>query len=119
VINPANGPGSTSLPDSGYSREIMRLNTYANVRTIGYVPISYGRRPIESTSADIVKYMGWGSQDPRLAMQGIFLDESPQIADDHNTTYVEEIRRYIKAQRSLSGGLLGKFLQIQLPPRSF
>jgi len=41
-----------------------------------------------------------------LAMQGVFLDESPQIADDHNSTYLERVRNYIKEQRALADGLL-------------
>jgi Spherulation-specific family 4 len=108
VINPASGPGPDSLPDTIYAREIIRLNSYANVRTIGYVPMNYGKKPIESTYADITKYCGWGNQNPSLAMQGVFLDESPQIADPHNITYVENVRNYVKSQKALSSGLLGK-----------
>jgi hypothetical protein len=118
VINPASGPGPGRLPDSSYVREIVRLNSYANVRTLGYVPMSYGRRPIQGPYNDIATYINWGNQDPRLSMQGIFLDESPQIADDHNSTYVERIREYIKAQRALSGGLLGMSLPVFPTSRS-
>jgi hypothetical protein len=96
------------LPDTIYAQEIYKLNHYANVRTLGYVPMDYGRRPIEKAYADIARYVGWGNQYPQLAMQGIFLDESPQVADNHNTTYVENVRRYVKAQKALAGGLLGE-----------
>jgi hypothetical protein len=96
------------LPDDVYANEITRLNGYSNVRTIGYVPINYGRRSIQKTHADIDKYSSWGKQNVNLAMQGIFLDESPQVADKHNTTYVKDVRKYLKAQRALSNGLLGK-----------
>jgi len=95
------------MPDEVYIKEISRLNGYSNVRTIGYVPINYGRRPVRDAYTDIDKYSSWGTQDVNLAMQGIFLDESPQIADNHNTTYVENIRLYLKSQRALSNGLLG------------
>jgi hypothetical protein len=72
------------------------------------VPINYGRRPIQQTHADMDKYSSWGIQDVNLAMQGIFLDESPQVADSHNTTYVKDVRKHLKSQRALSNGLLGK-----------
>lgn len=109
VINPASGPGAFPLPDSIYTQEITKLNTYANVRTIGYVPMGYGRTPIEKTYADIAKYVGWGDRNPNIAMQGIFLDESPQVSDGYNTTYVDNVRKYVKSQKGLSGGLLGKW----------
>jgi hypothetical protein len=119
VINPANGPGPDVLPDSIYAQEIYKLNRYANVRTLGYVPMDYGKRPIEKAYADIARYVGWGNQYPQLAMQGIFLDESPQVGDNHNTTYVENIRKYVKSQRALAGGLLGESTCLNLPLRQF
>jgi hypothetical protein len=108
VINPASGPGALLLPDSTYTQEIEKLNRYANVRTIGYVPMGYGRTSIEKTYADIAKYVGWGDRNPNIAMQGIFLDESPQISDSYNSTYVDNVRKYVKSLKGLSGGLLGK-----------
>jgi len=106
VINPSSGPGQDTKPDVNYCREIARLNSYPNVRTVGYVPVDYGRKALESAFADIAKYVGWGVADSQLAMQGIFVDESPQIADSHNTTYLEQIRQNIKNQKGLSGGLI-------------
>jgi hypothetical protein len=109
VINPANGPGSMPTPDLNYCREIARLNAYPNVRTIGYVPVDYGRTPIQTSFDNIAKYVQWGDDDPKLAMQGIFLDESPQLADDHNSTYLERVRQNIKSQKGLAQGLIGRF----------
>jgi hypothetical protein len=109
VINPASGPGAGSTPDPNYTREITRLNEYPNVRTIGYVAVNYGRKPLDAAYSEVDKYSGWAGVDSLLAMQGIFLDESPQIADEHNSTYLEQVRTYIKAQRPLADGLLGKF----------
>jgi hypothetical protein len=108
VINPASGPGTSPLPDPNYTREIVRLNGFANVRTIGYVAVDYGRKDYKQTVAEITQYASWSSQNPRMAMQGIFLDESPQIADSHNTTFLDQVRANVKSQRALSGGLLGK-----------
>jgi hypothetical protein len=112
VVNPANGPGSGALPDANYTREITRLNTYSNVRTIGYVAVDYGRRPIANAFADIAKYAGWPGENQRLSMQGIFLDESPQLADSHNISYLQQVRNNVKSTRQLSGGLLGKFFWV-------
>jgi len=106
VINPASGPGPGPSPDANYVREIQRLNEFPNVRTIGYVAVDYGRKLIDSAFSDVDKYSVWGETNQLLAMQGIFLDESPQIADDHNTTYLERMRHYIKGQKSLADGLL-------------
>jgi hypothetical protein len=72
------------------------------------VPVNYGRRALQKTQADIDKYSSWGTQNVNLAMQGIFLDESPQVADNHNTTYVKNVRKHLKSKRALSNGLLGK-----------
>lgn len=108
MVNPANGPGSGAVPDANYTREITRLNTFSNIRTIGYVAVDYGRKPIQNAFADIAKYASWTSQNERLSMQGIFLDESPQLADTHNTTYLQQVRNNVKSTRQLSGGLLSK-----------
>jgi Spherulation-specific family 4 len=109
VINPASGPGLTPTPDPNYTREITKLNQFSNVRTIGYVAVDYGRKLLQNTYLEIDKYSGWGETNQQLAMQGIFLDESPQIADEHNSTYLESVRNYIKGQKPLAGGLLGEF----------
>jgi hypothetical protein len=41
-------------------------------------------------------------------MQGIFLDESPQLADDHNTTFLADVKTRIKATTGLASGSIGK-----------
>jgi hypothetical protein len=109
VINPASGPGKTPLPDPNYTREVLRLNQFANVRTIGYVAVNYGQKQLNTAFAEIAQYASWSQQNKGMAMQGIFLDESPQIADEHNTTFLDQVRANVKSQRSLSGGLLSKF----------
>jgi hypothetical protein len=116
VINPASGPGATPIPDVNYAREIAKLNEYPNVRTIGYVAVNYGRKALDSAFSEVDKYAVWGETTPQLAMQGIFLDESPQIADEHNSTYLERMRHYIKEQKSLADGLLGEFFALQTLP---
>jgi len=111
VVNPASGPGSGPTPDENFTREITRLNKYPNVRTIGYVAVDYGKKPPEKALADMDKYASWPSHNPNLAMQGIFLDESPQFADAANTTYMERVRAKVKSLKELSAGLLGKYIR--------
>jgi hypothetical protein len=108
VINPASGPGASALPDANYTREITRLNTFSNVRTIGYVAVDYGKRALDAAYADIAVYAQWRTKNPGLAMQGIFLDESPQLADDHNTTFLADVKTRIKATTGLASGSIGK-----------
>jgi Spherulation-specific family 4 len=78
VINPHNGPGAITGPDANYKREIARLNSYANVRTIGYVATGYAKRELAAVLQDIAVYSAW-SKNPTsgLGMQGIFFDETP------------------------------------------
>jgi hypothetical protein len=117
VINPASGPGVTPLPDENYTREITRLNSFPNVRTIGYVAVQYGRKVIQTAFEEVTQYAAWSEQNKDLAMQGIFLDESPQIADEHNSTFLDQLQQHIKNQKELSGGLLGKlFFVASLTP---
>jgi hypothetical protein len=111
VVNPASGPGSGPLPDREFTREITRLNQYPNVRTIGYVAVDYGKKPPEKALADMDKYASWPTLNPNLAMQGIFLDESPQLADAANTTYMERVRAKVKSLKELSAGLLGTYIR--------
>lgn len=78
VINPHSGPGAIIGPDANYTREIVRLNSYANVRTIGYVATGYAKRELAAVLQDIAIYSAWSNNaTPGLGMQGIFFDETP------------------------------------------
>jgi hypothetical protein len=81
VVNPNTGPGDSPLPDGNYTREIPRLNSYPNVRTIGYVSTSGANRNLSSTVQDISTYSSWSKNItiPGLGVQGIFLDETPSV----------------------------------------
>ncbi|KAF2401639.1 cell surface spherulin 4-like protein [Trichodelitschia bisporula] len=118
VINPASGPGAAPLPDANYTREIPRLNSYSNVRTVGYVAIDYGRRSIDAAYSDIAQYATWSQKNPKLAMQGIFLDESPQLADDHNTTFLADVKSRIRSTNGLASGSIGMFMNPGSIPES-
>ncbi|TID26577.1 cell surface spherulin 4-like protein [Venturia nashicola] len=118
VINPASGPGPDPLPDPNWTKEIERLNTFSNVRTIGYVALDYGKRAVDGAYADIAKYAQWRATNPSLAMQGIFLDESPQLADEYNTTLLAEVKTKIKNTYGLASGSIGKVPFVVMNPGS-
>ncbi|KND91085.1 Spherulin-4 [Tolypocladium ophioglossoides CBS 100239] len=77
IINPNSGPGPAALPDARYMGALRRLSEMANVRTLGYVHCSYGKRPLDAIKADIDVYRGW---DACLGLGGIFFDETPSDA---------------------------------------
>ena len=108
MINPASGPGSTILPDSNWIREITKLNNYKNVHPIGYVTISYGKRPLDAVTEDISHYAQWASGDPGLMIQGIFVDEVPNIANEHNVDVVRSVEQATKKFLALESSNIGE-----------
>ncbi|KAK4981133.1 hypothetical protein LTR28_004546 [Elasticomyces elasticus] len=91
VINPHNGPGATNRPDENYTRELCKLNVYPNVRIIGYVAIGYAKRSLGLVLHDIATYAGWADSLAALRIQGIFLDETPDLYDPDIAEYLETI----------------------------
>lgn len=78
IINPNNGPGSGSKPDSNYIAGIAKLNSFKNVRTLGYVYTSEATRSISNVQTDIATYARWASYTGAdIHMDGIFFDEAP------------------------------------------
>lgn len=110
VINPASGPGSGTLPDSNWIREITKLNSYKNVQSIGYVAVTYGKRPLEAVIQDINHYAQWASGDQGLVIQGVFIDEVPNIVDEHNVGYVRSIGQAVKKIPQMESGGIGEIL---------
>ncbi|CAI7639028.1 unnamed protein product [Penicillium viridicatum] len=98
VINPGNGPGPNSLPDGNYTREIPKLTAYANVRLLGYVYTSYGKRNVSAVRKDIQTYADWptNSSNPNLAVRGIFFDETPQQYEAQTLTYLQGLTEFVK-----------------------
>lgn len=66
VVNPANGPGAGSLPDANYVEALARLTAARNVRVIGYVHCSYGKRLAEDVVADVEAYGRWEGEMGRV-----------------------------------------------------
>ncbi|KAL4947063.1 Spherulation-specific family 4 [Aspergillus filifer] len=119
ITNPDSGPGHTTYPDENYAREILRLNSYANVTTIGYVRIDYCRRPLDEVVAEIERYAGWsrprssskpwmdsgsrgnvnesraGGETSGLGMRGIFIDETPNHFSVERGGYLAEVPKIV------------------------
>lgn len=86
IINPDNGPGPTTYPDSNYIDNVAKLNSYDNVNLIGYVDTQYASVPIETVYADIDKYANWADYEQAdIALHGIFFDD--MTVRDNSTTY--------------------------------
>lgn len=107
IINPASGPGAGDLPDSNWIREIKRLNGYENVRSIGYIAITYGKRDLDAAKKDIETYENWAGGG--LNLQGIFVDEAPSFANDHTVEYVRELVETVRESAMLGTGETGEF----------
>ncbi|ETS82556.1 hypothetical protein PFICI_04432 [Pestalotiopsis fici W106-1] len=103
VINPNSGPGSGTAPDYYYGPAIAKLNTYANVQTVGYVRTDYTRRDIDAVIADVETYAGWSSISSTYTMHGIFFDEAPYEFNQDSVTYMETIDALVKSSTGLKG----------------
>lgn len=59
VVNPNSGPGADILPDANYIEALARLTAAPNVKVIGYVHCSYGKRLLDELVAEVSAYRGW------------------------------------------------------------
>ncbi|KAL4992058.1 Spherulation-specific family 4 [Aspergillus falconensis] len=98
VVNPGSGPGPNPLPDGNYTQEIPRLTVHDNVRVLGYVATTYAKRNISSVRKDIETYAAWPtiSANPKLAVRGIFFDETPQQYNASDLAYLEELTSVVR-----------------------
>lgn len=103
MINPGNGPGPNALPDANYTRGIPRLASYKNVRLLGYAATAYTNRDISLVRKDIETYASWPvkGSNPDLAVNGIFLDETPQQYDARALAYLKALRDLVKMSPGL------------------
>ncbi|RMJ13308.1 hypothetical protein CDV36_007031 [Fusarium kuroshium] len=80
VVDPLNGPGASGKPgndDVNYIDGTSKLNSYSNVKTIGYVRTNYGQAPLDELKANITSWSNWGTYAAAdVGVDGIFFDES-------------------------------------------
>ncbi|CBF83684.1 spherulation-specific family 4 protein [Aspergillus nidulans FGSC A4] len=89
----------TAHPDVNFTVvEIPRLTAHDNVRVLGYVATTYAKRNISSVRNDIETYAAWPtiSANPKLAVRGIFFDETPQQYNASDLAYLEELTSVVK-----------------------
>lgn len=113
IINPDSGPGATKFPNDDFNSQILRLNGYANVRTIGYVRTNYSARAISDVVADIAAYSGWAdaTTNQSLAMKGIFFDEAPSQYSPATNNYLQNINQAVDN----ASGIIGEKLVSRCP----
>lgn len=99
VINPHNGPGSGVGPDENYAREIRRLNSYANIRTVGYVATGYAKREIAAVLQDVSAYSRWSKNATSgLGMHGIFFDETPSQYEPSSAQFLDTAHAAVRSE---------------------
>lgn len=103
VVNPNSGPGSGTAPDYYYGPAIAKLNSYANVQTVGYVRTDYTRRDINAVIADVETYAGWSTASSTYNMHGIFFDEAPYDYNADSVQYMATIDALVKTSNGLKG----------------
>ncbi|KAF8142270.1 Spherulation-specific family 4, partial [Mycena galopus ATCC 62051] len=86
IVNPASGPGPT---DTNYQAAVATLHAYTNVLLVGYVPTSYGARPLNNVTQDIDTYAGWPAA---TGLAGIFFDETQAGLTQTYTAYTHAAR---------------------------
>lgn len=95
VINPNNGPGASTYPDSNYISNIAKLNSYNNTQTIAYVHTAFATRATAAVEADINTYNNWANYKASdIHVDGIFLDEAP--TDTSKVAYMANLYSYVK-----------------------
>lgn len=115
IVNPNSGPGGSPLPGHDYVREVPKLNSYANVVTVGYIRIDYCKKPLSELYAEIDTYAGWVTDHdkPGLGVKGIFLDETPNHYSAERAEYLDAACQYIKATPAILGDkLVSYFLTV-------
>ncbi|KAH6645410.1 Spherulation-specific family 4 [Truncatella angustata] len=103
IVNPSSGPGENPLPSDDYYTAVQKLNSYANVKTVGYVRTGYATRNITEVIDDVLTYAGWSANSSSLGMSGIFFDEAVHQYDADAVTYMETIDQVAKNATGLLG----------------
>jgi hypothetical protein len=110
IINPCSGPCMGSLPDQVYLDEIPKLRAYPNIRTLGYVATNYAEKPIDNVLAEIGMYAKWPklSNDTKMRVDGIFLDETPSTYDVEEYEYLKIATQAVRNGTTFKDRFVGK-----------
>ncbi|KFG79509.1 putative cell surface spherulin 4-like protein [Metarhizium anisopliae] len=90
VVNVATGPGSTYMPgnnDVNYIAGVSKLNSFPNVKTLGYIRTAYASIPMDEITKNITAWANWASYSAsNISIHGLFIDESSNLAYMTNVT---------------------------------
>ncbi|KAF2877806.1 Spherulation-specific family 4 [Massariosphaeria phaeospora] len=103
ILNPCSGPCVNSTPEAPYLIEMPRLREWPNIRTLGYVATNYTNKPIDDLINEIHTYANWSSilNDTRMAVDGIFFDETPGAYDWQKHAYLTQAHDEVKRSEML------------------
>jgi Spherulation-specific family 4 len=107
ILNPDSGPGLSRYPGNDFVPQIQKMNSYSNVRTVGYVRTGFGTRNISSVLLDVSTYSGWATNasananSTGLALHGIFFDEIPSEFSEEADEYLNTINQAVKNSSGL------------------
>jgi hypothetical protein len=107
IVNVHDGPSQDPLPNAEYMSAIQALNSFDNIRTIGYVSTTWSARDLNSVLSDVAAYSYWGENYDSLAMNGIFVDETPTRYSLANATYLQTIMQAVHASPGLHDNFIG------------
>jgi hypothetical protein len=86
-----------------YASAIQKLNSFSNIKTIGYVKTNFAQRNIADVLHDVSVYAGWSKSNGGLAMHGIFFDEVAYEYDEGTRDYMQAINQAAKRADGLMG----------------
>jgi len=99
IVNPDTGPGTTDYPAQDYITAIQLLNTFSNVKTMGYIRLTWAERDINEVLGDLQRYSNWANYSSKgegLSMHGIFYDEAPHVYTPEAAEYMKKINQAVK-----------------------
>lgn len=99
IMNPDSGPGSGV--NSDYTHEVDALRA-AGGRVIGYVPTTYGNRPLGEVLSDVDVYYAW------YGIDGIYFDETTADADAGHLAYYQSCYDYVRGLDAGAVVILGQ-----------
>lgn len=99
IMNPNSGPGAG--PNADYTREVDALRA-AGGRVIGYVPTTYGARPIDQVLAEVDAYYAW------YGLDGIYFDEVASAADPGLLAYYQACYDHLRSLDAAALVVLGQ-----------
>ncbi|KAH8881304.1 hypothetical protein GQ53DRAFT_832494 [Thozetella sp. PMI_491] len=94
IVDPNNGPGN-GLSDPNYRFGVAQLNSYPNVRTVGYVRTGFGQRNVSDILADVTTWATWTGN---RSVSGIFLDETTTATNQQNVTNLRTVVQYARTK---------------------